>query len=321
MDILKFIKRKMKHNYIKDIILGVAVGDALGVPVEFKSRESLQVYPINEMIGFGTHHQPAGTWSDDTSLTLALADALTQDFDLQRIADNFVAWNYKNEFTPHGRVFDIGITTSNAIRNLANGMSPRESGANGEGENGNGSLMRILPLLAYIKDMPIQERYEHTRLVSAITHGHIRSVMACFYYLEFARQLLEKKDKFQIYNDLQNVLTAFFEENNFPKNEISIFKRLLQEKIYEYPDNMIHSSGYVLHTLEASIWCLLTNTTFETTVLEAVNLGSDTDTTGAVVSGLAGLLYGHQSIPKNWLNVLVKKEYLEEVADKLFLKV
>lgn len=320
MDILKFIKRKMKHNYIKDIILGVAVGDALGVPVEFKSRESLSVYPITDMIGFGTHHQPAGTWSDDTSLTLALADALTQGFDLQRIADNFVTWRYQAAFTAHDKVFDIGIATSNAIYDLAKGVEPHRAGSTDEGDNGNGSLMRILPLLAYIKDMPIQERYEHTRLVSAITHGHIRSVMACFYYLEFARKLLQTKDKYQIYSELKMEMSGFFQKNNFPESEIKVFRRLLEEDIFEYPDNMIRSSGYVVHTLEASIWCLLTNHNFETSVLEAVNLGSDTDTTGAITGGLAGLLYGHQSIPKNWLNVLAKKEYLEEVAEKLFLK-
>jgi ADP-ribosyl-[dinitrogen reductase] hydrolase len=307
-------------NYITDILLGVAVGDAIGVPVEFKSREYLSVRPVLDMIGYGSYNQPAGTWSDDTSLTLALAEALCEDFDLQRIADNFVSWKFGNQFTARGEVFDIGITTRNSIYNLRQGVSPTLAGGNFEDENGNGSLMRILPLLAYIKDKPIDERFEITKNVSCITHGHIRSAMACFYYLEFARKLLEQKDKFQIYKELQTEIKVFFEEKNFPQKEIGCFKRLLEQDIFDFPDTMIHSSGYVIHSLEASIWCLLTTINYKDAILDAVNLGSDTDTTAAITGGLAGLLYGADSIPQHWLLMLARREYIKDLGVKMFEK-
>ena len=308
------------QNYIKNLLLGVAVGDAIGVPAEFRSRESLSFRPIADITGYGSHHQPPGTWSDDTSLTLALADGLLQSFDLQHIANNFTAWYYDSKFTAHNNVFDVGIATRNAIYNIKQGTSPTLTGGTNDYDNGNGSLMRILPLLIFVKDKPIHERYEYTHLVSAITHGHVRSVMACFYYLEFARQLLQGKDKFSIYKDLQSEISIFFEEKNIAKSEIALFKRLLKENIYEFPDTMIHSSGYVLHSLEASIWCLLTTDSYQNAILDAVNLGEDTDTTAAITGGLAGLLYGAENIPAHWLLVLAKRTYIEDLAEQLFQK-
>jgi ADP-ribosylglycohydrolase len=180
--------------------------------------------------------------------------------------------------------------------------------------------MRILPLLAYIKDKPINERFEITKDVSCITHGHIRAAMACFYYLEFARKLLEQKDKFQIYKELQTEIKAFFEEKNFPQKEIDCFKRLLEQDIFDFPDTMIHSSGYVIHSLEASIWCLLTTINYKDAILDAVNLGSDTDTTAAITGGLAGLLYGADSIPQHWLLMLARREYIKDLGVKMFEK-
>jgi ADP-ribosyl-[dinitrogen reductase] hydrolase len=175
---------------IKDALFGLAVGDALGVPVEFKSRQTIKQNPITGMTGYGTYNLPPGTWSDDSSLTFCLADALTQEFDLNIIGQNFVRWLYQNYWTPYGNVFDAGISTRQAIYNLSTGARPDLAGGFDEDENGNGSLMRILPLLFYIKDKEINDRYQITKQVSSITHAHIRSVIACFYYLEFGRRLL-----------------------------------------------------------------------------------------------------------------------------------
>src|SRR3989344_4951439 len=179
-----------------DLLLGVAVGDALGVPFEFKDRRVLKEKPVTDMVGFGTYNLPPGTFSDDSSLTFCLAEALTKGFDLNLIGNNFVQWCYKNYWTPRGTVFDIGISTKESIDRLAKGMRPDLAGGISSDSNGNGSLMRISPLLFYLKDKPIQERYEITKLVSSITHGHIRSVIACFYYLEFALQLHAGLSKF-----------------------------------------------------------------------------------------------------------------------------
>ncbi|MEO7046377.1 MAG: ADP-ribosylglycohydrolase family protein, partial [Ferruginibacter sp.] len=198
-----------ERNIYKDIVLGVAVGDALGVPVEFKSRETIAQNPVTEMTGFGTYNLPPGTFSDDSSLAFCLAEALTQDFNLQNIADNFVAWLNNNYWTPGGNVFDVGIATRHAIRRLQEGCPPELAGGMDVSDNGNGSLMRILPLLIYIKDKPIAERYQITKQVSSITHCHIRSVIACFYYLEFARQIIHGTDKMQVYKNLQTEIPEY----------------------------------------------------------------------------------------------------------------
>ncbi len=189
---------------IKSVLFGVAVGNALGVPVEFKNRPTIRKNPVTDMIGYNL---PPGTFSDDSSLTFCLAEALTKEFDLNTIGENFVKWYHHNYWTPRGKVFDIGITTRRAIDRLAKGKRPDLAGDVEVSSNGNGSLMRISPLLFYLLDKPIEERFEITKQVSSMTHGHIRSVMACFYYLEFARQLFAERDKFEIYKNLQTEIT------------------------------------------------------------------------------------------------------------------
>jgi ADP-ribosylglycohydrolase len=311
----------MNKITIQSVLFGVAVGDALGVPVEFRSRQTISKNPVTDMIGYGTYNLPAGTWSDDSSLAFCLAEALTQEFNLHTIGQNFVKWYHDNFWTPHGIVFDIGIATRRAIEQLARGVQPNLAGGSDESSNGNGSLMRILPLLFYLNDKPIDERFNLTKQVSAITHGHIRSIIACFYYLEFARQILERKNKFEIYENLQSEITNFLTNLSINKAEIALFDRLLKEDIEKLPEERIYSSGYVLHPLEASIWCLLTTDSFEEAVLRAVNLGEDTDTTGAVTGGLAGLFYGIDSIPEKWLQKIARYDDINDLAKRVADKI
>ena len=302
---------------IKSVLFGVAIGDAIGVPVEFNKRHIIRQKPIKDMVGYGTHNLPPGTWSDDSSLTFCLSEALTLDFDLNIIGQNFVNWCYKNYWTATGNVFDIGIATKQAIDRLAKGVKPELAGGIDISSNGNGSLMRILPLLFYLFDKPINERFELTKQVSSITHGHIRSVIACFYYLEFARYLLEEKNKFEIYSTLKTEIPNYLVSLSINQTEIAIFDRLLNADIYDLKVEEISSTGYVLHTLEASIWCLLTTDNYKKAVLKAINLGDDTDTTGAVTGGLAGLLYGKENIPKKWVEQVARHNDIEELAVRL----
>lgn len=302
---------------IKAVLFGVAVGDALGVPVEFSTRLERHSSPVREMIGYGTYNQPPGTWSDDSSLTFCLAEALCQEFNLQKVAQNFVRWLLEGFWTPYGNAFDVGNTTYEAVERLNRGVSPLKSGNTDEHSNGNGSLMRILPLLFYIHNKPIAERYELTKQVSAITHAHIRSVVACFYYLEYALHLLNGKDKFEAYYTLQKEFAGVLKQFQVSLQEINYFNRLLQSDISQLSETEIKSSGYVLHTLEASIWCLLTTNNYKDAVLKAVNLGGDTDTTGAVTGGLAGLLYGFEAIPSEWIQQLARHKDIETLAEKL----
>ena len=302
------------RNPIRAALFGHAVGDALGVPVEFTSRKELAQNPVTSMLGFGTYNAPPGTWSDDASLSFCLAEALTEPFNLHSIANNFVRWANENFWTPYGVVFDIGNTTRWAIQRLAIGIDPHIAGAIDEASNGNGSLMRILPLAFTIYNQPIEDRFERIRQVSTLTHGHIHSVVACFYYIEFALELLRHSDKYSAYQSLQKTVPAFLDSHFKNTEKLDIFDRLLKNDISAIDEGKIESSGFVLHTLEAAIWCLLKTESYESAVLKAINLGEDTDTTAAVTGGLAGLLYGIDSIPTHWKTVIARHADIEDLA-------
>jgi ADP-ribosyl-[dinitrogen reductase] hydrolase len=310
----------------QDLLLGIAVADALGVPVEFNSRESLTARPVTGMREFGSHHQPAGTWSDDSSLAFCLAESLCNGYDLADQAKRFVAWRNEAYWSARGRVFDIGIATNAAIMELARGRNPTLAGGREEGDNGNGSLMRILPLIAYLKDLPIAERFEKVREVSSLTHGHIRSVIACFLYTEFALRLLAGYLPGAAILHLRTEVLAFMTGHPLcPGSEIEKFHRVLFLQVGRYDQiaiedeaaELVHSSGYVVSTLEASLWCLFQTESYADAVLTAVNLGKDTDTTAAVTGGLAGLFYGAKSIPAEWLDVLARRDDIIELAGRL----
>lgn len=313
-------------NSIKSGIFGVCIGDALGVPVEFRSRDELRRSPVTKMRAMGTHRQPAGTWSDDSSLALCLVDSLCVGYDLEDMALKFLQWYNEEIWTAHGSVFDIGIATSQAIRRISKGTPPTLCGGTSEFDNGNGSLMRILPLLFYIKDLPIEERFDKVKEVSSITHGHIRSVLACFIYLEFALEILTGKGKREAYRIMQETVRDFLGHNPIcSQEEMNKFHRILELKVGEYDlaplytlqEEEIGSSGYVLASLEASLWCFLNTESYSEAVLKAVNLGDDTDTTGAITGGIAGIYYGFENIPEEWVSDLVRKDDIENLCLKL----
>lgn len=308
----------MKDMIIHSAMFGLVVGDALGVPVEFKPRAYLKLNPVVDMMGYGTHHQPAGTWSDDSSLALCLAESLCGGYNLNDIAQKFLKWFNAEIWTPHGKVFDIGIATTEAIKMIKHGADPVLCGGASEMDNGNGSLMRILPLLFYLqneKDLKIV--FKSVKEVSSITHAHFRSVFSCFIYIVYGLELLKGIDKREAYANMQLTLNDFIADHDFEQKEIDLFKRILIDDISAVGENDIYSSGYVLHSLEASLWCILTTGTYKDAVLKAVNLGEDTDTTAAITGGLAGLMYGFESIPENWVNSIVKKVEIEKLCEKM----
>ncbi|ROH96394.1 ADP-ribosylglycohydrolase family protein [Chryseobacterium daecheongense] len=306
------------ENAVKAGIFGVCIGDALGVPVEFKTRETLKRFPVTGYLEFMSWNQPKGTWSDDSSLTLCIAEELTKGYDLEKIGQSFVKWNKYGHWTAHGRLFDIGGTTRHSIARLIKGESARFSGNIFEEDNGNGSLMRTLPLAFYLKDEEdIDKLYKTVREISAITHGHFRSVFACFIYVIFAIQLLKGKSKSEAYDYIQETALRYAENREFNPKEIQLFYRILKNDISSYKEDEIQSGGYVLNSLEASLWCFLNSKSYSEAVLKAVNLGEDTDTTGAITGGIAGIYYGFEDIPEEWISDLVRKNDIESLCIKL----
>jgi ADP-ribosyl-[dinitrogen reductase] hydrolase len=302
--------------HTKGLLFGIAIGDALGVPVEFMSRKHLQANPVMGMREFGTHHQPAGTWSDDSSMSFLLVEQLIKGYDVEGLGKQFCQWYQYNYWTPHGDIFDMGVATRNAMDKVAKGVSALQSGECDDYSNGNGSLMRILPLAIYLQNKPIDQRFCITKEVSGITHSHIRTVIGCFFAIEFMIQLLAGKDKCDAYSETQNIVRDYLHLIDIKSSEIELYNRILFDDISRIPEQDIYSSGYVLHTLEASLWAFLTTENFKDAVLKAVNLGDDADTIGAITGGMAGLFYGFEQIPEEWINQLARKEDIENLVQR-----
>ncbi|MBQ3451451.1 MAG: ADP-ribosylglycohydrolase family protein [Selenomonadaceae bacterium] len=306
----------MDVKILKGMLLGLATGDALGVPVEFESRLTLRGEPVENMRAFGSWNQPAGTWSDDTSLTIAAMESITRcgKIDFQDIMENFLRWYERGDFTATGERFDIGTTTRSAIVRFSRKLlSPIKCGATEETSNGNGSLMRILPATLYLYGTRGQIGDDELKIIhefSALTHGHIISCMACGIYSLIATQILNGKNISEAVALGMDAAKKFYGTNDVFKN----FSRLCNENFAALPENEISSSGYVVDTLEAALWCLLNTVDYKTLALKAVNLGGDTDTTAAVAGGLAGIFYGAESIPAEWLSTLKRRDYLEKIC-------
>lgn len=299
----------------RDGILGLCVGDALGVPVEFYPRKRLEAKPVTDIMGYGTHNQPPGTWSDDSSLALCLAESLCEGYDLANLAEKFCAWLFDAYWTPHGKIFDVGMTTREAIFRLKKGVNPVEAGGKDEYSNGNGSLMRILPLAYLLYNQ--KDIFPKIQDVSCLTHAHPRSQLGCAIYIQYALFLLKEKNRKKAYRKTVESIMNYYHDKEPFKQELKHYDRILKHDISKLSSPEIHSGGYVQHTLEASLWCLFQSSSYKETILKAINLGKDTDTTAAVAGGLAGIYYGYETIPKHWIANLARKDDILALADKL----
>ena len=325
----------MKKNIWLDGMIGLVVGDALGVPVQFLSREEIKNRPEGLVTGMeagGVYNMPEGTWSDDSSMALAtLASIIDKKCaDPADIMMRFVKWEMNGEYTPFGEAFDQGNTCSSAIYRFAKLPDIKTCGSTGEYANGNGALMRILPVCLYYYDRQKKvctsedEAIEGIHVISGLTHNHIRSKMCCGIYYFCVKSIIDGVKKEQ-----KPVLGALLQEgiDNGLKyygrdisnlTEMAYLGRLFH--LFEFkdvPEEQIKTSGYVIDSIEAAVWCLITTDSYKECMLKAVNLGDDTDTVAAIAGGLAGLYYGYEEIPKDWLAVIKKREWIEGMCEGL----
>lgn len=299
----------MKDKFYNGI-MGLVVGDALGVPVEFKKRDT---YTVTDMTGYGTYNQPPGTWSDDSSLTLATLESMVRRnaVDPPDIMLNFFYWLQNGEFTPYGKVFDVGGATRRAIVRYANGKAPLNCGGKTRMDNGNGALMRILPVAM----LPVHPLKEVELLnVCRLTHAHAISNIACLIYTAVVEGLMNGQDKETAVADgIQKYLNDIDTDGT-----LADFRRIAEIKHYDRAE--IRSSGYVVDTLEAALWCFLNTDSYKDCVLAAVNLGEDTDTVAAVAGGLAGIYYGcggENGIPENWIAQIPRRDWMKGLCGEL----
>lgn len=322
-------KAEAEFNKYRGALFGLVVGDALGVPAEFQTRAELKTAPVTGMTGYGTHNQPPGTWSDDSSMVLAtlewLGEMKNQRPDYNLLMEKFSRWLLEGCYTPYGDTFDCGISTSRAIINYGKGMKPLQCGGKTEWENGNGSLMRILPAALWKSEelaAPDLGGKDFIYNVSSLTHDHLRSRMGCLIYSKLIADLFYNSCQSKLETVTMSLLTCkrYFDsiDDENMAYEKSKYARLWDIPAFQKLDEAsVKSSGYVVDTLEAAIWCFLNTDSYRDCVLMAVNLGEDTDTVGAIAGGLAGLYYGIDAVPEEWISKLRGRKWIEELISKM----
>lgn len=308
------------QNLSKNILFGVAVADALGVPIEFKTAQEINIADVdsnyktakNRELGFGTWEKPVGTFSDDSSLTFCTAEYLSQnESDLNLLLDRFSDWMSDGYWTTDGDSFDVGRTTHLAILNFDQKRDWTTSGLNTEQDNGNGSLMRISPLLfPLLFDKKITDPYSYIANFSSLTHGHALSIDSCYIYLQFAKHLYTTKDTTSAYTELVKELGGKYKNTPY-------FARLFSPNFTALPPSDFNNNGFVVGSLELAIHSLLTTSNYREAILKVMALGSDTDTNGAITGALAGILYGYETIPTAWMAPLKRKDAIERLANQL----
>lgn len=354
-------KEGQKRNIWLDGIMGVVTGDALGCPVEFKTREEMDQDPVTGMRGYGTFNMPAGTWTDDSSMTLTTLDSILErgKLNFPDVMYRFALWLAKGEYTPFGEAFDVGGGTMDAITRYMRMKEPdiNKCGGTSPENNGNGSLMRIMPACLYLYQRYHLQEDDTTAIwaihkMSGLTHNHLRAKIACGLYYFMVCEILDAQRESSAQNGttdekleaLDSSLIAVLQKGlnqgftYYAKcaqeirideasgagyaRELSHYDRIRElEHFAELPREQIRSHGYVVDTMEAALWCLITTESYRECVLKAVNLGHDTDTIAAIAGGLAGLWYGYDSIPKEWRKVIQRREWIEEMcrsAERLF---
>lgn len=317
--------RLNKENILAGVF-GLALGDAVGVPFEFQQRSLIKEYDLTKMYGYGTHNQPVGTWSDDTSMVLATLDAMSSNVgSFGRVMDNFSRWLNEGEYTATGNVFDVGGATYRAIKAYDTGEDLALCGEDDVFSNGNGSLMRMLPVAYYIwlhRGLEIDDRtVGMIGMYSSLTHAHELSKECCVYYVYVALYILAEGEAVGLQKAIEHGIEAV--ENYYRKHgrsSVVLRDAVLSSLsiVLTLGEKDIRSTGYVLDSLEASLWCLYRSKDFKDAVCEAVSLGGDTDTIGAITGSLAGLYYGWDKMPVDWVEKLKNKELIYDICDRFF---
>ena len=284
-------------------LVGLAIGDALGAPVEFKDRGTFP--EVREMLAGGYFKLPAGAWTDDTAMALCLADSLLHDGELDAtdLLNRFLGWIYANENTSTGQCIGVGQNTFAVLGNYRRTgalVAPPVKGRS----DGNGALMRLAPVACRHWSNPLKAR-AIARFQSRTTHASELSAAACDAMASMLCDLIAGRSWQEA---LANIST-----DPWPEEIGVVLSGSWQDKSREE----INSSGYVVHTFEAALWAVGTTFSFEDALVAAVNLGHDADTVGAVAGQLAGARYGIRAIPARWSELLIQHDVIDQKARDL----
>lgn len=303
-----------RRDRIAGGLVGLLIGDALGVPYEFHPAAALPPFAqiaFEPPPGFRRAHAgvPPGTWSDDGAQALCLLASLLHRgaFELTDFANRLVNWYESGYLAVDGKVFDVGLQTMQALTALRAGTAPTGSAPVDERRNGNGSLMRVLPLALW-HDGDDAALMRDAALQSLPTHAHPRAQVACAFHCLWARA--ELRGDMDAWAAAEDSLRRHADEATFPVLDIDIVLDARRAQ-------QVGGSGYVVDTLWSARHALDRETNYADTVRAAIALGNDTDTTAAVAGGIAGLRYGLAGIPPAWRAALRGRELLDPLLDAL----
>lgn len=307
-----------KSIRVKGGLYGLLIGDAVGVPYEFSSPEELPPRALLEMVppeDFRRAHQGVkpGTWSEDGAMALCLLESLlTSDaLNLQDLVQRFVRWECEGHLAVDGAVFDIGLQTREALRNVARGMSPERCGLAGMAQNGNGSLMRVLPLALWHTGTNL-ELVQLAHAQSIVTHRHVRSQVCCALYVLVARALLDGASMDDAWADSEGILSTLY--GTMPAFSAELGHVLAAKTV---PPT---GSGYVVDSLWSARHACRAGR-YEDVVKSAVELGNDTDTTACIAGGLAGIHFGFEAIPLKWTDALRGRDLVRPLEQQLLRQI
>lgn len=298
------------------MIMGGFVGDAIGVPYEFTQRKVMANKPCTGVTGHGTYNQPPGTWSDDSSMAYCIMDSILEGYDKHQLMMKFISWWRKAKYTATDVTFDIGLTTRASLNNFVQGIPIDQCAKRDARDNGNGSLMRTAPVIHLFEGRSVQEQYEITKEISGLTHGHVYSALSCFFFCTMLYEFLRSEDLTIAYNVARTTMLDMAQQEGLSDEEIQNTFGNIIVGVDQMREADLDTQGYVVTSLEAAVWCVLKSSSYSETILRAVNLGHDTDTIAAIAGNLAGLVYGYQSIPDEWLDPLQKRTEVQKVAEE-----
>lgn len=313
------------ENPVKNALVGAAVGDAFGVPYEFLRKKQISEIGISdEMIGCNSEKTidsrwgrliPKGSWSDDTSMIVATMESMIKlnSIDYTDIMNNYMDWITKGNYTSIDKTFGLGSTVKNALYKFYKGSEPLNCGGKEFMDNGNGSLMRILPFSLYcaLNNLSSDDTFNIIKDASSLTHGNEISIFACYAYTVFLKEaVLTRNIDMSYYMMVREDYSKYFS-----KETIDLYKDVLTHNFKLTPDD-INESGYVVDTFKAVIFSLLNSNSFKGAVKTAVSLGYDTDTSACITGSLAGIVYGIDNIPSNWKDDLKRYDYLCDLSER-----
>ncbi len=287
----------MSIEMVRSLLLGIALGEALSVPegrLAFDERQ--------------------GSWGDDAALSFCLAEMLTGEWNLNYLAELFIKWKEEGYWTAHGKTFTQGRASAFAIERLKiMKENPTEAGLRREKDNGNGALVRMLPLIFALRDKGLKEREEMTRAVASLTHAHMRSLLACNFIIEFTLCIYKGSTMSRAYERTRKA----FAQRYAKEKEIKHFARILKGNLASVSSKDINASAYVIDSLELALWSLLSTDSFQSACLAGLKLGGKKSCGLSIVGGVATLAYGAEGIPEEWLEPLARRADIEDLAFRL----